>query len=63
MGVKYVLSEPQKPGWWARNKAIVYLSVGLATGVWIAGGCDNASPHGPSAPSHSPSPSISRSDR
>lgn len=63
MGVKYVLSEPSPPGWWARNKAVLYAVVGLVAGFWIAGGCDqDASPNGPS-PSPSPSSSVSRPAR
>lgn len=61
MGVKYVLSEPAKPGWWVRNKAFACLAIGLTGGFWLAGGCDDASPHG--TPTPSPSPSVSSSDR
>jgi hypothetical protein len=55
MGVKYVLSEPTPPGWWAKNKPVVYAIAGLAAGIYLAGGCDtDAAP----APSPSPRPSI-----
>jgi hypothetical protein len=62
VGVKYVLSEPTPPGWWAKNKALVYAVAGLVAGFWIAGGCDrDASPH--ERPGPSPSPSVSRPAR
>lgn len=48
MGVKYVLSEPTPPGWWAKNKAIVCAVAGLAAGLYLAGGCDQEAAPAPS---------------
>lgn len=56
MGVKYVLSEPEPPTWWARNKAAVYAVVGLAVGFYLAGG--GGQDAGP-APQPGPTPSAS----
>jgi hypothetical protein len=61
MGVKYVLSEPEPPTWWTRNKMLAASVAFLVIGYWLAGGCEgDASPH-PSTPS--PSPSVSRTAR
>ncbi|WP_331717681.1 hypothetical protein OG264_39640 (plasmid) [Streptomyces xanthophaeus] len=38
MGVRYVVSEPDPPTWWAKNKAAVYAVLGLAVGFYLAGG-------------------------
>ncbi|MFD5428510.1 hypothetical protein [Streptomyces sp. NPDC127084] len=55
MGVKYVLSEPTPPGWWARNKVLVCSVASLFAGLYLAGGCDNqASP----APHPTPTPAV-----
>ncbi|TJZ41199.1 hypothetical protein FCH28_37570 [Streptomyces piniterrae] len=55
MGVKYVLSEPTPPGWWAKNKALVCSVASLLAGLYLGGGCDQkASP----APSQTPTPSA-----
>ncbi|MYW68545.1 hypothetical protein GTY65_31370 [Streptomyces sp. SID8379] len=58
MGVKYVLSEPLPPSWWAKNKAAVAAVAGLAIGFYLAGGCDAGSGSTPHHPS--PSPSITQ---
>lgn len=55
MGVKYVLSEPTPPGWWAKHKAMVAAGAGLALGLYLAGGCDQkATPN----PQPSPTPTV-----
>ncbi|MGA5135480.1 hypothetical protein ACPCTO_37645 [Streptomyces olivoreticuli] len=35
MGVRYVISEPDAPGFWQRRKAVICLSLGLAGGLWL----------------------------
>lgn len=61
MGVKYVIVEPDPPGWWARNKvkAVVVLAV---VAVAYLNGRENGSANGPQPrPTPSPSASVSRS--
>lgn len=57
MGVKYVISDPPGPTWWARHKGAICVLVGLVGGFYLAGGCGtDASPAGPHpTPSHTPS--------
>ncbi|MET9366082.1 hypothetical protein ABZX93_35000 [Streptomyces sp. NPDC006632] len=59
MGVKYVLSEPLPPSWWAKNKAVVAAVAGVALGLYFAGGCDDTATSCPNHPS--PSPSVTQS--
>nr|WP_011265218.1 hypothetical protein [Streptomyces sp. F11]AAX51323.1 unknown [Streptomyces sp. F11] len=53
MGVKYVLTEPAPPGWWAKNKVIVCSVACLLIGFYIGGGND-----GQAEPANTPTPSI-----
>ncbi|MFD7262981.1 hypothetical protein [Streptomyces sp. NPDC059874] len=56
MGVRYVVSEPDPPTWWAKNKAAVYAVLGLAAGFYLAGGGGgDAQP----APGPAPGPTVS----
>ena len=51
MGVKYVLSEPTPPTWWAKNKVIVCSVACLLVGLYIGNGND-----GQAAPATTPTP-------
>ena len=55
MGVKYVLSEPTPPTWWAKNKVIVCSVACLLVGIYIGTGNDGQA--GP-ATTPTPAPSI-----
>ena len=54
MGVKYVLTEPAPPGWWAKNKVIVCSVACLLIGLYIGGGND-----GQEQPANTPTPTPS----
>lgn len=60
MGVKYVIVEPDPPGWWARNrfKAVVVLAV---VAVAYLNGRDGSASGPQPGPTPSPSASVSRS--
>ncbi|NEE36976.1 hypothetical protein G3M53_67710 [Streptomyces sp. SID7982] len=61
MGVKYVIVEPDPPGWWARNKFKTVVVLAVAAVVYLQGR-DNGSADGPQPrPTPSPSASVSRS--
>ncbi|MEV5440805.1 hypothetical protein AB0K80_33100 [Streptomyces sp. NPDC052682] len=62
MGVKYVLSEPTPPGWWAKNKVIVCSVASLLAGLYLAGGCDHQATPSP-APAPSPTATATRSSK
>lgn len=59
MGVRYVIVEPDPPGWWARNKfkAVVVLAVAA---VLYLHGRENGPADGPQ-PGPAPTPSVSHS--
>ncbi|THA28251.1 hypothetical protein E4198_00100 [Streptomyces sp. RKND-216] len=60
MGVKYVISEPPGPTWWARNKVVITAVAALAAGIWIGGQGDAATSDGP-RPQPSPTATASGS--
>jgi len=49
LGVRYLISEPDEPTWWEKNKPTVYAVVGLAAGLWLAsaGGSNTGTPASP----------------
>ncbi|MEV5204902.1 hypothetical protein [Streptomyces sp. NPDC053720] len=47
MGVKYVLSDPAPPTWWAKNKVFVCSVVSLLAGFYLANGCDESATPAP----------------
>ncbi|WP_374778665.1 hypothetical protein OG756_42190 (plasmid) [Streptomyces sp. NBC_01310] len=59
MGVKYVIVEPDPPGWWARNKATAIVVLAVAAVLYLHG-----RENGPAAdpqPRPTPTPGVSRS--
>lgn len=51
-----ITREPEAPeGWWPRNKPFAFAVAGLATGLYLAGGCGSGSgaPPAPASPSSS----------
>ncbi|GGT78839.1 hypothetical protein ABT368_31840 [Streptomyces althioticus] len=61
MGVKYVIVEPDPPGWWARNKFKTVVVLAVAAVFYLHGRdgqpADNPQPR----PTPNPSASTSRS--
>ncbi|MCM2424274.1 hypothetical protein [Streptomyces sp. RKAG293] len=58
MGVKYLLTTPEPPTWWARYKTVVWGVVGLLIGLQLSGthGSTPAPSPTPGATTRSPSP-------
>ncbi|MEU1328381.1 hypothetical protein [Streptomyces sp. NPDC005865] len=48
--VEYVLSKPNSPSWWKRNRHLVLLVVGLLVGAWLVDGHDSTAAHPPEHP-------------
>jgi hypothetical protein len=56
LSVRYVISEPTPPTWWAKNKATVCCIAGLLAGLWLGGGLTG--PQAAACPGSRPSPAA-----
>lgn len=63
--VEYVITKPNPPTWWRKNRHLVLLVVGLFVGAWLVSSHDSTAASSPDRPrpAHSGVPEPGNSDR